>query len=184
MHPLLPSAGLLIILYPVSLRRQYEKKETILDIQLLHRRGLTQREISQWLGISRNTVAKYLNNPEQAVGPYYSKRKSRLDEYADNIRAWIEEDFEYKATWIYDRLVNLGFGGSYEIVKRKVRELKAERQQIAYIRFETEPGCQAQVFRRIPGRVLRRAYRKVLSVCHDPGILPENVCRAWCGTGF
>ena len=39
----------------------------------------------------------------------------------------------------------MGFNGSYEIVKRKVGELKAERQKIAYMRFETEPGYQGQV---------------------------------------
>jgi len=117
-----------------------------LDIQLLHRRGLSQRQIADRLGMSRNTVAKYLNHPEQAVaGPSYKKRKSQLDAYTDNIKAWLDEDFEYKASWIYDRLVKIGFAGSYEIVKRKVRELKSERQQIAYMRFETEPGYQAQV---------------------------------------
>ena len=117
-----------------------------MDIQLFHRRGLSQREIAEKLGISRNTVAKYMQNPAQAVaGPAYPRRASQLDPYAANIKAWLEEDFEYKATWIYDQLVKIGFAGSYEIVKRKVRELKQERQQIAYMRFETEPGYQAQV---------------------------------------
>ena len=117
-----------------------------MDIQLFHRRGLSQREIAEKLGISRNTVAKYMHNPAQVVtGPAYSRRASQLDPYAANIKAWLEEDFEYKATWIYDQLVKIGFAGSYEIVKRKVRELKQERQQIAYMRFETEPGYQAQV---------------------------------------
>ena len=117
-----------------------------MDIQLFHRRGLSQREIAEKLGISRNTVAKYLHNPAQAVaGPAYPRRASQLDPYAANIKAWLDEDFEYKATWIYDQLVKIGFAGSYEIVKRKVGELKQERQQIAYMRFETEPGYQAQV---------------------------------------
>ncbi len=117
-----------------------------MDIQLFHRRGLSQREIAEKLGISRNTVAKYLHNPAQGVaGPAYPRRASQLDPYAANIKAWLEEDFEYKATWIYDQLVKIGFAGSYEIVKRKVRALKQERQQIAYMRFETEPGYQAQV---------------------------------------
>lgn len=117
-----------------------------MDIQLFHRRGLSQREIAEKLGISRNTVAKYMHNPAQVLtGPAYSRRASQLDPYAANIKAWLEEDFEYKATWIYDQLVKIGFAGSYEIVKRKVRELKQERQQIAYMRFETEPGYQAQV---------------------------------------
>jgi transposase len=68
-----------------------------------------------------------------------------LDPFTDNIVAWLEEDIAYSATWIYDRLTNMGFRGSYEIVKRQVRLLKAERQKVAYMRFETEPGYQAQV---------------------------------------
>jgi transposase len=52
---------------------------------------------------------------------------------------------DYTAVWIYDRLTAMGFAGSYEIVKRKVAKLKAERQKIAYMRFETEPGYQGQV---------------------------------------
>jgi len=39
----------------------------------------------------------------------------------------------------------MGFSDSYEIVKRKVSAIKAERQKIAYMRFETEPGYQGQV---------------------------------------
>ena len=52
---------------------------------------------------------------------------------------------EYKATWIYDHLRSMGFTGSYEIVKRAVHGMKEERQRIAYMRFETEPGYQSQV---------------------------------------
>jgi transposase len=123
-----------------------EKKETILDIVLLNRRGFSQRAIAKRLGISRNTVKKYLDCPDLALTDNgYKKRESLVDPYEDNIVAWIEEDFEYQATWIYDRLRGMGFSGSYEIVKRKVRELKKDRQQIAYMRFETEPGFQAQV---------------------------------------
>ena len=117
-----------------------------MDILLLHRKGLSQRRIAKKLSISRNTVKKYIEEPEYPGGLIRrAKRKSLLDTFNDNIISWLNEDFEYSATWIYDRLCNIGFTGSYEIVKRKVHEIKAERQQIAYMRFETEPGYQAQV---------------------------------------
>ena len=123
-----------------------EKKETILDIVMLHRRGLSQRKIARKLGISRNTVKKYLENPElPGEQRKIRKRKSLLDPYRDNIKAWLEDDMDYTATWIYDRLSAMGFSGSYEIVKRKVSAIKSERQKIAYMRFETEPGYQGQV---------------------------------------
>jgi len=117
-----------------------------LDILLLQRKGLSQRKISRKLGISRNTVKKYVDNqgyPE--VERKKLKRKSLLNPFTDNIVSWLDEDMEYQATWIYDRLCNMGFIGSYEIVKRRVHQIKAEHQRIAYMRFETEPGFQAQV---------------------------------------
>jgi len=113
---------------------------------MLRRKGLSQRKIARKLGISRNTVKKYPDNPELA-GEHrrIRKRKSLLDPYRDNIKAWLEEDMDYTATWIYDRLSAMGFSGSYEIVKRRVSGIKSERQKIAYMRFETEPGYQEQV---------------------------------------
>jgi len=117
-----------------------------LDILTLKRKGLSQRKIARKLGISRNTVKKYLENPEFLDSQKREgKRKSLLDPYIGNIEAWLSEDIFYTGTWIYDRLSNMGFSGSYEIVKRRIHELKAERQKIAYMRFETEPGYQAQV---------------------------------------
>ena len=72
------------------------------------------------------------------------KRKSLPDPFTDNIDSWLDEDLEYSAAWIYDRLCNMGFTGSYEIVKRKVHLIRAEYQRTACMRLETEPGFQAQ----------------------------------------
>lgn len=117
-----------------------------MDIIMLHRKGLKQRAIARKLGISRNTVKKYIENPDLVFEPSQPRnRKCRLDPYSDNIKAWIDEDSDYTATWIYDRLSNMGFTGSYEIVKRRVRRIKDNYHKVAYMRFETEPGYQAQV---------------------------------------
>jgi transposase len=117
-----------------------------LDILMLQRSEHSQRGIARKLGISRNTVKKYIEHPELLERrPGKRERKSQLDPYLGNIEAWLEEDPYYTATWIYDHLVKMGFTGSYQIVKRKVRQLKQAQQQIAYMRFETEPGYQAQV---------------------------------------
>ena len=115
----------------------------ILDLQ---RSGLSQREIARKLGISRNTVKKYIENPESCIKDTDAwQRQSILDPYVGAIKAWLDEDEYYRSTWIYDRLVNQGYTGSYETVKRKVGKLKKNKQKIAYMRFETEPGHQAQV---------------------------------------
>jgi len=118
----------------------------VMDIVALKRQGLSERQIAKRLGISRPTVHKYLEDPEACErGRRPVERESKLDPYEGNVRAWLKEDPEYKAIWIYDHLKPLGYTGSYDVVKRKVHELKEESQRIAYMRFESEPGCQAQV---------------------------------------
>ena len=64
-----------------------------MDILTLHRKGLKQRAIARRLGISRNTVKKYIEDPELVLSPEKSRqRKSQLDPFQDNIDAWLEED--------------------------------------------------------------------------------------------
>jgi transposase len=72
-------------------------------------------------------------------------RPSILDPFKDQIRHWLEGDEGLSAQWMYARLLPLGYTGRYERVKVFTRSLKEERSRIAYIRFETEPGVQAQV---------------------------------------
>jgi transposase len=118
----------------------------MMDMVALKRQGLSERQIARRLGMSRKTVHKYLEDPEAIErGRRPVERESKLDPYEGNLRAWLKEDPEYKATWIYDHLRPLGYTGGYDLVKLKVHELKEESQRIAYMRFETEPGCQAQV---------------------------------------
>lgn len=118
--------------------------EVFMDIVSLRKQGFSMRSIARKLGIHRNTVKKHL---ESGMLPTYNKirRKSTmLDPYHQLIQDFLNED-DYKATWIYDRLRNVGFAGCYETVKNHVREIKEQNTRLAYIRFETEPGLQAQV---------------------------------------
>jgi hypothetical protein len=84
--------------------------------------------------------------PEKAFRPRKSSlRKGKLDSFIGNVKAWLEQDPMFSSVWVYDHLKPMGFTGGYDIVKRYVQTLKAERTKIAYLRFETEPGRQAQV---------------------------------------
>ncbi len=121
-------------------------REAILDILRLNDLGISHRKIANRLGIHRNTVKKHIEQPDR-IGKYHRKKpyKSKLDAFESTIQHFLDDDPDYQATWIYEQLQRLGFDGSYEIVKRKVKTLKQEKHKKAYIRFETAPGCQAQV---------------------------------------
>ena len=120
------------------------KLEGFMDIITLQRQGLSQRKIAEKLGLHRNTVKKYI---ESKALPTYTKtirQGSILDPFRQLIDDYLAED-AYQATWIFDRLQNSGYQGSYKTVQEYVRSVKDRRQRLAYSRFETEPGLQAQV---------------------------------------
>ena len=72
-------------------------------------------------------------------------RASKIDVYRDQITAYLEEDPQYQASTIYERLCRKGFTGSYESSSAPLAPIRQAKQQKAYIRFETEPGAQAQM---------------------------------------
>jgi transposase len=118
-------------------------KEGCMDIWSLDRQGYSHRAIARRLGIDRRTVKKYL---ESKAFPRYTtgKRGSGLAPYHQMIRDWLKED-DFRATRIHEMVIAQGYQGSYETVKRFVRQVKEARDRVAYIRFETVPGLQAQV---------------------------------------
>jgi transposase len=118
--------------------------EAFMDILALRRDGLSYRAIAARLGIHRNTVAKHLENGKPAEYRKQKRKESILAPYCQLIRDWLEED-DYRATWIFNKLKQLGFAGGYDTVKHYVRKVKARLRRQAYIRFETVPGLQAQM---------------------------------------
>jgi transposase len=121
-------------------------RETKVDINYFKQHGHSYREIARKTGRDRRTVKKYAENP-QLIGQGRAKveRKSILDPYVPVIENWLEDDEEYRASWIFDQIRKMGYTGGYTIVKDLVRKMKQEKSRIAYLRFETEPGKQAQV---------------------------------------
>jgi transposase len=115
-----------------------------MDIFALKRQGHSIRSIAKKLGIHRNTVKKYLARGEL---PKYTKEKrkgSLLDPYKQVIEDLLAED-AYQATWLCERVRQLGYAGGYDTVRRYVQSIKQQQRRLAYIRFETEPGRQAQM---------------------------------------
>ena len=119
-------------------------REVFMDIKVMHRNGLSMRRIARMTGLHRLTVKRHV---ERDSFPEYHRTKTRtslLDPYVQLIEGYLDED-DYQATWIFDRLVRIGYPGGYGRVKDLVRHLKGEKRRIAYCRFETEPAFQAQV---------------------------------------
>lgn len=114
--------------------------------------GLSQREIARRLGISRNTVKKYV---EGEFLPTATKALERnfpvIGPVKDIIAGYLEEDRNnnlpkqrHTAKRIYDRLCKEhGFSGGYSTVRQFVRNLKQKTK--VFIPLEFDPGEAAQV---------------------------------------
>lgn len=115
-----------------------------MDIIAMQRNGNSIRKIAKVYGIHRGTVKKHL---ESNGFPQYRKEKRKgsiLGPYYQTIKDYLEED-DYQATWIYDRLKRSGYTGGYDTVKIYIRQIKEQKTRLAYVRFETESGLQAQL---------------------------------------
>jgi transposase len=108
---------------------------------------LSFREIARINGCDPRTAKKYIEHPELIGKPRQSApRGSVVDEFRDQIEAYLaDEHGNHRATYIYDQLVTAGYTGCYELVKRVVHSINGRKQKLAYVRFETMPGFQAQV---------------------------------------
>ncbi|HFV0587670.1 TPA: IS21-like element IS100 family transposase, partial [Escherichia coli] len=122
--------------------------ETVMEIKILHKQGMSSRAIARELGISRNTVKRYLQAKSEP--PKYTPRPavaSLLDEYRDYIRQRIADAHPYKipATVIAREIRDQGYRGGMTILRIFIRSLSVPQEQEPAVRFETEPGRQMQV---------------------------------------
>ena len=112
---------------PVCVRRR---------IRQLDRQGLSHREISRKLGVSRTTVVKYANHGDCSPKPLGSGHAGRslVDAgYSAVVDGWPAADLRmpvkqrHTATRVYERLVaECGFTGSYSSVRRWVKRWRRE----------------------------------------------------------
>ena len=114
------------------------------EIYELKGKGRSMRGIASDLGISRNTVSKYVNSTEVPKAKPRAKRGSMLDAYKGYIDVRLSEGLE-NCVVLLREIRELGYGGSYTILKDYVHPLRRPRQPKATVRFETGPGEQAQV---------------------------------------
>lgn len=105
--------------------------------------NLNKSEIARILQCSRQTIY----NREQRLKEGVSRKPRSYDSKLDDYKVIIEDktDKLCSAFSIFKFIQKQGFKGAYGIVSKYVREYKGEQQKKATIRFETNPGLQAQV---------------------------------------
>jgi transposase len=121
-----------------------DKEHRMMSAKILQSQGLTQLEIAEQLGVCERTVRNYLKHdlPEGRKRP---KRASKLDSYRPFIEETIGNHPTYNGEVLYERLKAQGYTGHISIMRDFTAAVRKKIQTNAVIRFETEPGFQAQV---------------------------------------
>ena len=121
--------------------------EGFVDIQVLHRQGMGIRSIARELGISKNTVRKYLRTEYVPEFQVCQSRPSKLDSFKDYLQrrvAAAHPDW-IPATVLLDEIKARGYTGGITILRDFIVILKPRRRPDPLVRFETPPGYQMQV---------------------------------------
>lgn len=114
------------------------------QIYELRGQGRSIRQIARLLGISRNTVRRYVRAPEVPKAKARPRRGSKLDPYKDYILQRLAEGVD-NCVVLLREIRAQGYTGGYTILKEFVHPLRQCRQPKVTVRFETAPGEQAQV---------------------------------------
>ena len=120
------------------------KVENRFMIKDLYRKGVTISEIARIAGHSRRTIRAIVDGP---VSPLPQKRKARakkLDPFVPYLKKRMEQGV-FNCRKLLDEIRRQGYQGSWSLLKAFVQPYREARRQEATVRFETEPGDQAQV---------------------------------------
>lgn len=125
-----------------------------MDILLLHKQGLSIRDIARQCGLSRNTVRKVLRSQHDGSRKP-SPRTGKLDPFKDYLSGRRAE-LPLSAVRLLDEIRPMGYTGSVITLRRFLAHIdgQANRQRRATVRFETPPGHQAQADWTAAGRIL------------------------------
>ena len=121
-------------------------QEQAVEIRILARQGESIRQISRRIGLSRNTVRRYLRDEEaRRYGPR-ALRACKLDPYTAYLEARIAQarpDW-IPATVLLREIRERGYPGGVSQLKAYLTPFKQSAPE-PIVRFETAPGKQMQV---------------------------------------
>ena len=126
------------------------------EIKKMASQGLSGRRIAKTLGLSRNTVSKYLSKDSEEMTTWLASTKTRtqkLDAYHGLLVKWIQKYPDISASQIHDWLEERGIEDiSESSVRRYVRFLREDLRipKASVVRQyeavpDPEPGFQAQL---------------------------------------
>ena len=120
--------------------------EAALEIRVLAKHGLGVREIAREVGVSRNTVRRYLREPEAVHYRGRPPRPGKLSAFADYIVARLASAMPERlaASVLLRELRERGYAGGYTILKDFVAALQPVAAADPVVRFETAAGEQMQ----------------------------------------
>ena len=113
-----------------------------MDIHVMHRQGMSIKAIGRELGVSRNTVRKYLRAAQVPEPLQRSAKPTKLDGFREYLKGRVEAAHPdwIPATVLFDEIVALGYPGGRRIVSGYLATLKPKQREDPLVRFETPPG--------------------------------------------
>lgn len=118
-------------------------RKQIDTIHRLHAEQHSIRDIARQLQAGRNTVARYLENPDTQRAS--ATRTSKLDPFKESIREWLEQEPSLSAQLILDRIRTSGYRGGYTLVKGYLQQARPGRQRRAFARMEPLAGDRFEI---------------------------------------
>jgi transposase len=122
-------------------------QETLVEIHVLHRQGESIHAIAQKLGVSRNTVRRYLRDLSAVPSyPDRTQKATKLDPYKNYLLARIEAAKPHwiPATVLLKEIQDRGYASGISRLKSYIADFKTVESD-PVVRFETPPGKQMQV---------------------------------------
>jgi transposase len=133
-----------------------------MENEVIHRWNNRQslRSIARELNLSRYQVTRVVRSrekngdaqaavenriPPAGLGAVPKRRSSKLDPHAEQITELLERYPRITVQRIYEELSRDGYRGGYSILRQRVNELRKKPVKQLTVRFETAPGCQAQM---------------------------------------
>lgn len=123
-------------------------KEEFMKIKVLAMQGMSQRAIAKQLGISRNTVKKYLQGDFDE--PHYATRKtgiSKLEAFKPYLHSRLAKaaPIHLSAVVLLREIKEQGYTGEISLLRQYLYQYRGSVEPQPIIRFETEAGKQMQV---------------------------------------